>query len=134
MQGAPAPYAAPQGRVGRRFVALLTADFTGARLRQWNSERPLVFALVVLQRAPGVIRARDIRRRLENRMTLWEERQHAGLVDDTEAESRLRAGRDRMQTPESKARAFNAKVLSGRLRAVVRDSPEEMLVESSTPT
>jgi hypothetical protein len=59
-----APYAVPKGSVGRRFVDMVTSEFHGARTRKWNSERPLTFISVVLQRTSGVRRSCDIRRRL----------------------------------------------------------------------
>ena len=42
------------------------------------------------------------------------------LVDDTEAERLSGVAAPRSQDPDSRARAFNAKVLSGRLRAATR--------------
>jgi hypothetical protein len=114
------PYSVPQGRVGRRFVATLAAEFQGVKARSWNSERPLVFAAVVLQTAPGVKRARDIRKRLTQRMDLWDQGRFIALVDDTVAEVQSRHGSHPAPDDEARARAFNAKVLSGRLRPAVR--------------
>jgi hypothetical protein len=91
------------------------------RALAWNSERPLVYVAVILQTAPGVKRARDIRRRLEHRINLWYEGKFTALVDDTEAEVQSRHGSHPVQDDELKARAFNSKVLSGRIRAAVRN-------------
>jgi hypothetical protein len=117
----PTHYAAPKGRVGRRFVATLAREFKGVQARQWNSEHPLVFVSVVLQTTPGVKRARDIRQRLEQRMNLWDQGQFAALVDDTEAEVLGRVGTGLPPDEETKARAYNSRVLSGRLRSAVRE-------------
>lgn len=121
VQHSPTRYSVPKGRVGRRFLSILTREFQSVRERHWNSERPMVFIAAVLQRGDGVSRARDIRDRLMQRMDLWEEGHHAALVDDTEALLLSRAGPcRRTPDPESEARAFNSKVLSGRLRPAVR--------------
>ena len=115
-------YAAPAGKVGRRFVSIFAAEMEGVRARRWNSERPLIFCAVILAKALGVRRARDIRKRIDRRMDLWEEGRYAGLVTDTEAEGRGREGLagQRKADEESQARGFHGTVLSGKLRAAVR--------------
>lgn len=116
-----AAYGVPKGRVGRRFVAALTTEFQGVLDHKWNSERPIVFAAVILQTTPGVRKAVDIRRRLGNRMDLWEQGHFVSLVDDTEAEVLNRgSGGGRKVDDATRARAFNGKVLSGRLRQAVQ--------------
>ena len=79
-------YTTPSGAVGCRFTAILAAEWRGVLNRSWNSERPLVFARVILTKKLGVCRARDIRVRITRRMDLWERGQHTGLVGDAEAE------------------------------------------------
>jgi hypothetical protein len=116
----PTHYSAPKGRVGRQFIATLAREFRGVRERRWNSERPLVFVSVVLQTTSGVRRARDIRKRLEQRMRLWDQGRYGALVDDTEAEVQGRIGTGLPPDEETKARAYNARVLSGRIRSAVR--------------
>ena len=75
-------YATPYGVVGRRIAEILAAEWRGVISRSWNSERPLVFAHVVLTKTLGVRRDREIRARITRRMDLWERGQHAGLVGD----------------------------------------------------
>lgn len=116
----PTHYAAPKGTVGRRFVATLAREFQGIISRTWNSERPLVFASVILQTTPGVKRARDIRKRLTHRMDLWDQGKFTALVDDTEAEVMSRHGTHPEPDADSIARSYNSKVLGGRLRTAVR--------------
>ena len=114
-------YTVPSGKVGRRFVKILTTEFQGARERKWNSERPLVFAPVILQTTSGTRRARDIRSRLTQRMDLWEKGKFRALIDDTEAEVQGRTGSPLEPIDDDVlARRFQAKVLSGRLRQAVR--------------
>jgi hypothetical protein len=113
-------YQAPAGRVGRRFLAVLTSEFRGVRERLWNSERPLVFVATVLQTTPGVRRAKDIRLRLAQQMDLWDQGHFKALVDDAEGEVLSRRPSSRPPDDEAQARAFNARVLSGRLRSAVQ--------------
>ena len=114
-------YSVPKGRVGRRFIQMLTNEFNGVRERRWNSERPLVFATAILQTTQGVRSSQAIRSRLAQRMDLWDQGHFVALVDDVEAELNSRVGSTRRDLDdETLARAFNAKVLSGRLRVAVR--------------
>ena len=117
-------YSLPNGKVGKRFIRILSEEFAGIEAREWNSERPLVYVMVILQKDDGVRRAKDIRARLLQRMNLWEEGEWALLVDDTADTMERRGGRgSRVERSEAeKARAFHAKVVSGRLRAAVRES------------
>ena len=86
-------YATPSGAVRRRFTAILAAEWQGVIPRIWNSERPLVFAHVVLTKTLGVCWARDIQARITRRMELWERCQNAGWVGDAKAERAAREGR-----------------------------------------
>ena len=51
-------YAMPSEVVGCRFTAILDAEWRGVLGKSWNSERPLVFAHVVLTKTFGVCRVR----------------------------------------------------------------------------
>ena len=51
--------------------------------RRWNLERFIVFQTVALQRARHVTASRDIQRRIEKRLEVWEAGQFAILVEDT---------------------------------------------------
>ena len=50
-------YATSFRAVGRRFTEILAAEWRGVLYRSWNSERPLVFAHVVLTNTMGVRRS-----------------------------------------------------------------------------
>ena len=63
-------YTTPQGAVGSRFMEILSAEWQGVLNRSWNSDRPLYFAHIILIKALGVRRARDIRQRITMRMYL----------------------------------------------------------------
>ena len=79
-------YTTPSGAVGRRFTAILAAEWRGVLSLSWNSERPLFFAHVVLTKTLGIHRAREIQARITLRIDLWERGQHGGLVVDAKAE------------------------------------------------
>ena len=109
--------------MGRRFTAILAAEWRGVLARNWNSERPLVFAHVILTKTLGVRRAREIRLRITRRMDLWERGLHAGLVGDAKAEGAAQEGRAASGGKEEDnavARIFHKTVLSGKLRKAVR--------------
>jgi hypothetical protein len=122
-------YSFPKGKVGRCFINILASEFSGVQGQTWNSKRPLVFVAVVLQTTPGVKRARDIQKRLTHRMDLWYEGKFTALVDDTETEVQSRHSSHPVPDEEDIARAYNKKVLSGRLRPVVRN-----MTNYGTPT
>ena len=73
-------YAAPSGRVGRRFAGTLGAELKGVRERLWNSERFIVFQMVILKRSRHVTESQAIRRRIEKRLDAWEEGKPTMLV------------------------------------------------------
>ncbi len=75
-------YYLPKGSIGQQVIATLAREFRGMRERKWNSERALIFAACVLRKSPGVICARDIKRRVERRFTLWIGGQYNSLVQD----------------------------------------------------
>ena len=109
--------------MGRRFTAILAAEWRGVLNRSWNSERPLVFSHVVLTKTLGIRRSRKIRARITRCMDLWEKGQHAGLVGDSEAEGAAREGRavfSGEEEDDAVARSFHKTVLSGKLRQAVR--------------
>lgn len=117
----PNRYKVPQRQVGRKFLGALVREFQGVRSREWNSERPLVSVVVVLQRAHGVTQSKEIRALLLARMKMWDERRELSLLGDMEAEACLRASFDRPKADdEQKFRAYNNRVLSGNLQAACR--------------
>ncbi len=63
-------YYPPKGGIGQWVVATLAREFRDVRERKWNSERALNFAECVLRKSLGVICTRDIKRRVERRLTL----------------------------------------------------------------
>jgi hypothetical protein len=122
VQITPRRYMVPKGKVGQRFLTILTNEFRSVRMRLSNSEKPLVFVAVILEKAPGVKSAKDIRARLTTRMDLWLQGSHKALVTDTENLALARIGAASPKTDEeTRSRAYNERVLSGRLRSAVRN-------------
>jgi hypothetical protein len=114
-------YYLPKGGVGQWVVATLAREFRGVRKRKWNSECALIFAACVLWKSPGVIRARDVKRRVERRLTLWIGGQYDALVQDIvgEAMRGVDSGRD-TANEELIAQKYNHMVFDGNLQAAVR--------------
>ena len=86
-------YATPSGAAGHRFTAILSVEWQGVLDRSWNSERPLIFAHVVLTKTLGVYRSREIRQRIIRSMDLWKRVFHAGMVGYAEVEGDDREAR-----------------------------------------
>ena len=104
-------------------MTILAAEWREVLKKSWNSERPLVFAHVVLTKTLGVRRAREIRARITRRMDLWERGQHAGLVGNAEAEAaaqEVRAASGGKEEEDAVARIYHDTVLSSKLQQAVR--------------
>lgn len=67
-------YSLPSRGPGKRFVRILTNELQGVRTGKWNSERPLVFIAVVLQKTAHLTStsSKDIKPYLAKRLDLWE--------------------------------------------------------------
>ena len=80
-------YRPPLGQLGKEFVETLADEFAGIRTRRWNSERALIFAPLILNKARGVRCAKDIRLKIKQWLKLWKDRQFEALVFDLESEA-----------------------------------------------
>ena len=102
-------------------MKILVQKIASVRQREWKSERFQVLAALILQTTHGTTRAQDIRKRLTQRMDMWDKGKYDTLVDETDNELLRRASSGRRtHDDESAAQQFNATVLSGRLRKAVR--------------
>ena len=116
-------YDLPNGRWATRFLDILTKLWRATRLRECNSEKPLVFAACILCKVKDVKRFSDVKKLIWGRLDAWEANQHCALVKGVEEEA---AGRgyfmpsDREFEVESAGRRYNSMILSGKLRAAVR--------------
>ena len=112
-------YATPSGAVGSRFTEILAAEWRGVLARSWNSERPLVFAHIILTKMLGVRRAKEIQARITRHMDLWERGLHTGLVGDAEAEEAAQEGRAAtggIEKDKAVPWSYHDTVLSSKLR------------------
>jgi hypothetical protein len=113
-------YYLPKGGIGQWVIATLAREFRGVCKRKWNLECALIFAACVLRKSPGVIRTRDIKRRVERRLTLWIGGQYNALVQDIVGEATRGVGSGRDTADEELiAQKYNHMVLDGKLRAAV---------------
>ena len=121
-------YATPSCEVGRRFTAILAADWRGVLGRSWKSERPLVFAHVIVTKTLGVRRAKEIWARITRRMDLWERGLHAGLVGDAKAEGAAREVRAAIRGEEENeavAQSYHDTVFFGKMRQDVSQATDK---------
>jgi hypothetical protein len=114
-------YNPPKEGVGHRIVLTMAREFTGVCERKWNSKRALIFAACVLQKSPCVIHARNIKRRVERRLTLWIGGNYDAHVQDIVGKAmRGVGGGQGTINKDLVARKFNSMVLDGKLCAAVR--------------
>ena len=114
-------YDAPKGKVGARFVGVLAKELRAVRQRTSNSERPMMLAAAVLRRDHNSTRAKDIRRRIDRRLDLWEEGKVEALVEDAIATAMRGAGRPhREETDDTVARRFDSLIGGRKYHAAVR--------------
>jgi hypothetical protein len=114
-------YNLPKGGLGQRVVSRMAREFGGVRKQRWNSKRALIFAACVLRKSPGVIRAHDIKRRVERRLQLWTDGHYNALMQDIVGEAMRGASSGRGTADKDIiARKYNSMVLDGKLRAAVR--------------
>lgn len=114
-------YDAPSGSVGRRFTSLMADEWEGMLNRKWNSERVLLFGMVILQCNRGVKRSKDIKNRISKRLDAWEQGKFDMLVQETERDMKsLLSEKQRGTTFEQRAKIFHQKMLRGDVRGAVR--------------
>ena len=76
---------------------------------------------VMLQLPNGKLNTKELKKRLAQRLALWKQGLFDGLVKDTAREVEGRAPRKRKTDPDSIARAFHSRMLSGRTRSATRN-------------
>ena len=102
----------------------MVREFTGVREWKWNSERSLIFSACVLRKSLGVIRALDIKRRVERQLNLRIGGQYNALVQDIVGEAMRGVGSGRGTVgKELIAPKYNSMVLNGKLMASSRRCP-----------
>ena len=75
-------YSPPQGKIGKHFIRFQAKEFKEVRARDFNLERALILAIAVLRKEPSISRAREIKKRINRRLDLWEEGKIAEHVNN----------------------------------------------------
>ena len=119
-------YYLPRGPIGRSFIAQLIVEFEGVMNQDWNSERLLVFQIVILQKTRRITDARSIKLKIKSRLLDWSLGKHQILVESTIADSRsFCSNRSSQKVPEEEiGKLFNSLLLQGKLRPAVRLATE----------
>ena len=114
-------YNVPSGQVGWKLLADFAEELASVRSRLWNSERPFVFLMVVLQRTKEMTGSGAIRHRLLHRMEHWKKGWIVSMVDNTEVEicCRLELGGTAAEDILKERRAFEGRVTAGKLQESV---------------
>ena len=108
-------------RCSRWFLENLADLLDGIVDRKWNSNRFLVFQLVILQRVKGVSRARDIKTLLLSRLAAWDDGNFDMLVETAELNMKsYLSSRQGTTTPSQRHSIFHKKMLRGEIRSAVR--------------
>ena len=96
-------YDVPSGKIGKRFVGILSIELDGVRARKWNTERMIIFQSLVLQRAQGINNSTQIRKRILFLLDLWSRGVFDELVKDTYNSAMVYPGKARgNQTTEER--------------------------------
>ena len=116
-------YDVPAGRWSARFLQIQTQLLRDVRMRQCNSEKPMIFASCILRKVKNVKRASDVKRLIWDRLDAWEAEKYCALVKGVEEEALVcgfGATDDHEFEVESAGRRYNSMILSGKIRAAVR--------------
>ena len=114
-------YHLPSNSIGKDFISVLTGLCNGIRTRQHNSEKFLVFPLVVLQRSLSITKSPDIKKRIAHRLALWKAGKYQLLVQETPKDlqnlQRIHRGNT---TQAQRLQTYNRLLLQGELRRAIR--------------
>ena len=118
-------YTVPKGHIGRLFIQKLADEMNGIISRKWNAEKMIVFITVILQRSRDIKKSRDIRRRIERRLTEWSQGLFDMLLEDTVRTnlSLIKQKRNGMSDDEV-AKQYTSLLLKGKVRQAVRFATE----------
>jgi hypothetical protein len=111
-------YDLPKGKVGKWFLYIVSKILDGIQARQWNSERFMVYWMVVLQLGGTTIKtSKAIRNRFTWCLNAWDRDEFAMLVQTTAQDMQTKlCRRQDGQMPERRGSIFQSKMLKGDLR------------------
>lgn len=117
----PTHYDVPTNKVGQRFLTTLSHLITGIVNRKHNSEKFLVFEMVVLQRNPNIKGNKAICSHLTRKMDLWDNGSYQLLVteckDDMDSFMRKKRG---SSSEEERLQHFSQLLHKGDIRRACR--------------
>ena len=114
-------YSPPKGKVGNQFLEMFVDKLRKVRMRETNSEMPVIFSPCILRREPGVMKAKAIRKLILRRLEQWNQGKFPEMVQEIVNIARSGAGGGRKEeNDDSIACTYHSMVIDGGLRAATR--------------
>ena len=131
-------YFLPTGVVGRRYVTTLTAEIELLSQGIHASERLIVFSSVILQRDRMVKRAKEVRRTIDRRLSMWSDEKFDALVQEAvrcdHPFQLVRKRKSNNQSSDHVTRVFTRLMLLGKVKAAMRWLSDESRGRVLLPT
>ncbi len=114
-------YTPPQSKLGRDIVKTIAAEFEGVRNRKWNSEKALLFPIIILRKSHQKLNSQEIKHRLQFRLDQWNKGHFIELATDTITEAyQYHESKSPDLDMDEKLQIFNQLVYHGKLREALR--------------
>ncbi len=114
-------YTPPQSKLGRDIVKTLAEEFQGVRERKWNSEKALLFPIIILRKPHKKLTSQEIKQRLHFRLNQWKLGNFIALATDTIMEAfQYHDSKSPTLTIDEKLEIFNHLVYHGKLREALQ--------------
>ncbi len=114
-------YNPPQSKLGRDIVKTLAEEFQGVRERKWNSEKALLFPIIILRKPHQKLTTKEIKSRLRFRLQQWKQGNFIALATDTITEAfQYHTSKSPNLDIDDKLHIFNQLVYHGKLREALR--------------
>ncbi len=114
-------YTPPQSKLGRDIVKTLANEFQGVRDRKWNSEKALLFPIIILRKPHQKLNSQEIKQRLRFRLDQWQSGNYIALATDTITEAfQYHDTKSSTLTIDEKLQIFNQLVYHGKLREALQ--------------
>ena len=117
-------YHLPNGNVGRKFVETLAKEIDLVAEKKTNSERLIVYQVLILQREALVSKSADVRRLIGKRLEMWEDGLYDALMHDAERCDRTFGHGNNARRQEQECahteRIFHRLMIEGKVRSTVR--------------
>ncbi len=114
-------YTPPQSKLGCDIIKTLSEEFQGVRNRQWNSEKALLFPIIILRKPHQKLTSQEIKHRLRFRLDQWKNGQFIALATDTITEAfQYHDSKPPVLAFDEKLHVFNQLVYHGKLREALQ--------------